>query len=460
MYKYKDIWDKILSIVKEETTVPSYNQWFSTAKIFNIDYTAKIVYLSTNKDFNVRILNNRYKSMLEKCFKTVLKDDYRVIVQKSSEEKHINNNEKISNQKSKDKIISMNKDLSNQRIFNPKYNFDNFIVGECNELAYAVSKAVAQYPSKSYNPLFLYGGSGLGKTHLMHAIGIYLLANNNDLNVLYVSSEMFTNELIKALGEKNGAREFKNKYRKVDVLLIDDIQFLEGKDSTQMEFFSTFNELYQTNKQIVISSDKPPDQLVKLDERLRSRFNWRMVAEVMPPDYETRIAILKKKAENENNLEINKDLEEVIEFIASKIPDNIRVLEGAFYRVIYFAELTKVKITKEYAKTILKDVIVNGNNNPTPHQIKNAVSKHFNIKISDLESSKRTDKIAFPRQIAMYLCRNMTELSLPKIGEFFGDKHYTTVMYACEKIQKLIKEDIHLKNLIESLKSEIKDVNN
>lgn len=458
MSSNSEIWDNVLEIIKGETTIPSFNQWFSTANINYIDNTAKIVYLNTIKDFNARILNNRYKTMLEKSFKSVLKDDYRVIVQKKSEsDKHIEEPE-VSISKVKEKAFLVNKDLRNQRIFNPKYNFDNFIVGECNELAYAVSKAVAQYPSQSYNPLFLYGGSGLGKTHLMHAIGIYLLANHKDLNVLYVSSEMFTNELIKALGEKNGAREFKNKYRKVDVLLIDDIQFLEGKESTQMEFFNTFNELYSNNKQIVISSDRAPEQLVKLDERLRSRFNWKMVAEVMHPDYETRIAILEKKAENEK-LELTPELEQVIKLIANNIPDNIRVLEGAFYRVITFANLTGNEITKDYARMVLKDMIISGNDNPTPHQIQNAVCNHFNIKMTDLESSKRTDKIAFPRQIAMYLCRNMTDLSLPKIGEYFGGKHYTTVMYACEKIQKMIIKDSNLKSLIDELQKDIKNVN-
>ena len=245
----------------------------------------------------------------------------------------------------------------------------------------------------------------------------------------------------------------------MDVLLIDDIQFLEGKESTQMEFFNTFNELYANNKQIVISSDRPPDQLVRLDERLRSRFYWKMVAELMPADYETRVAILQKKAENEN-LTMDSDLYEVIQLIAERISDNIRVLEGAFYRVISFSNLMDKKIDKSFAKRVLKDIIINGSDNPTPVQIKNVVSKHFNIKINDLESSKRTNQIAYPRQIAMYLCRTMTDFSFPQIGQLFGGKHYTTVMHACDKIQKQLRTDPNLKDVIDELKKEINNVNN
>lgn len=464
MISTKDTWEKVLAIIKEETTAASFNHWFASAHLHALDETAKIAYLETQEDFNLRILNNRYKTMLENTFKTVLQEDYRVIVQKTTdykdEKEEVNEvQQEFFLKKEKAKVEEINRDFRNQRIFNPKFNFDNFVVGECNELAYAVAKAVAEYPAQSYNPLFLHGKSGLGKTHLMHAIGIYLLQNNNDLNVLYVSSEMFTNELIKALGEKNGTREFKKKYRNVDVLLIDDIQFLEGKDSTQMEFFNTFNELYTNNKQIVISSDRPPDQLVRLDERLRSRFNWKMVAELMPADYETRVAILQKKGENEN-LTIDEDLYEVIQLIAEKIPDNIRVLEGSFYRVVSFSQLMEKKIDKSFAKRVLKDIMINGGNNPTPVQIKNVVSKHFNIKMSDLESSKRTNQIAYPRQIAMYLCRTMTDLSFPNIGQLFGGKHYTTVMHACEKIQKELRTNPDLKEIIEELKKEISTVNN
>ena len=289
----------------------------------------------------------------------------------------------------------------------------------------------------------------------MHAIGIYLLTHNENLNVLYVSSEMFTNEFIKALGE-NKTREFKNKYRKVDVLLIDDIQFLEGKDTMQEEFFHTFNTLYDLNKQIVISSDRAPNKLLKLEERLRSRFMWNIIADLQPPDYETRVAILMKKAENAN-IEVTDNIYEVICLIAEKIKDNIRELEGAFNRIITFSKLMDENIDKAFALRILKDILQNGGNSPTPEKIKTVVSRHYGIKVSDMESSKRTQNIAFPRQVAMYLCRTMTDYSFPKIGNLFGGRHYTTVMHACEKIENDLKVDEILKDDIEVIKKDISE---
>lgn len=347
----------------------------------------------------------------------------------------------------------MDPKLRKQKIFNPRYTFDNFVVGNSNKYAHAAALAVAESPSEAYNPLFIYGGSGLGKTHLMNAIGIYLLENNENLNVLYVSSEMFTNEFIKALGE-NKTREFKNKYRNVDVLLIDDIQFLEGKDTMQEEFFHTFNALYDNNKQIVISSDREPIKLVKLEERLRSRFAWNLVADMQPADYETRVAILMKKAEN-SNIEIDDDLYEVICLIAEKIKDNVRELEGAFNRIVSFSSLMGEKIDKPFAKRILRDIMQNSSTSPTPEKIKTIVSRYFKIKVSDMESSKRTNSVAFPRQIAMYLCREVTDYSLPKIGNLFGGRHYTTVMHACDKISDEIKTNESVREIINHLKKEI-----
>ena len=289
----------------------------------------------------------------------------------------------------------------------------------------------------------------------MHAIGIYLLEKNPDMNVLYVSSEMFTNELIKALQEQK-MNEFKSKYRKADVLLIDDIQFIEGKESTQEEFFYTFNTLYDSNRQIIISSDRAPNKLVNLDDRLKSRFQWNLIADIQPPDYETRVAILMKKAEN-MNIEVDEDLYDVICMIAEKIKDNIRELEGAFTRLVSFSHLLNEKIDKTFAKRTLKDIITNGDVSVTPEKIKKKVANYYNIKVSDLESAKKTNNIAFPRQVAMYLIREMTDKSLPQIGKYFGSRHHTTVKYACEKIEDDIKSDETLKNVIESLKEEIKD---
>ncbi len=457
MESTKKIWDKVLKSIEKDVTPISYKTWFLAAHIRNLDKDLKIAYLVAEEEFEANILKTRYLQMLQSSFKDVLGDDYRVVV-KTKEDYESEITDSTDKETPKKKIKSLDKDFPNQRIFNPKYTFDNFVIGNGNKYAQAAALAVAESPSDAYNPLFIYGGSGLGKTHLMHAIGIFLLEHYSDLNVLYVSSEMFTNELIKALGDKK-IREFKNKYRKVDVLLIDDIQFLENKTQTQEEFFYTFNSLYDSHKQIVISSDRPPGKLKMLSERLRSRFAWNMIADLMPPDYETRVAILMKKAENAG-IEMNDDLYDVICLIAEKIPDNIRELEGAFNRIISFSSLMNENIDKQFARRILKDIIVNGGNSPTPEKIKTEVGRYFNVKVTELESSKRTNQIAYPRQIAMYLCRNMTDYSLPKIGNLFGGRHYTTVMHACEKIQAELSSDPGMKEMIDKIKKEITNIDN
>ncbi len=447
----KNIWSQVLSIIKEETTNVSYTTWFEPLIVHSIDKNVKIVYLETEDAFRINIIKNRYLHLIEKCLKDVTGEDYRVVIKNSADYEEV----KEEDDEQDRKPVLMDPKLRKQKIFNPRYTFDNFVVGGSNKYAQAAALAVAESPSEAYNPLFIYGGSGLGKTHLMNAIGIYLLEHNENLNVLYVSSEMFTNEFIKALGE-NKTREFKNKYRKVDVLLIDDIQFLEGKESTQEEFFHTFNFLYDLNKQIVISSDRPPNKLDKLEDRLRSRFMWNLIADLQPADYETRVAILIKKAEN-LNLEVTDEIYEVICLIAEKIKDNIRELEGAFNRIVSFSTLMGEKIDKTFAKRILKDIVQNNGTSPTPEKIKTIVSRYFKIKVSDMESSKRTSSIAFPRQIAMYLCRDMTDYSLPKIGNLFGGRHYTTVMHACDKVQEEMKDNESIREIIETLKKDISE---
>ncbi|MGN0721126.1 MAG: chromosomal replication initiator protein DnaA [Anaerovoracaceae bacterium] len=453
MTSYEKIWDSVLEIIKENTTPISFETWFKPLKIRKIDNSLNIVYIEVNsdkgKDFIISTIKNRYLTYLQNAFKTVLNDEYRVVLKDSDtydEEEEKNNPVKVTPPK---------KGLNKQKIFNPKFNFDNFVVGGSNKYAHAAALAVAESPSEAYNPLFIYGGSGLGKTHLMHAIGIYLLEKNPNLNVLYVSSEMFTNELIRALGEQK-MNEFKSKYRKADVLLIDDIQFIEGKESTQEEFFYTFNTLYDSNRQIIISSDRAPNKLVNLDDRLKSRFQWNLIADIQPPDYETRVAILMKKAEN-MNIDVDDDLYDVICLIAEKIKDNIRELEGAFTRIVSFSHLLNEKADKTFAKRVLKDVLTNNEISVTPEKIKKVVAKYYNIKVSDLESTKKTNNIAFPRQVSMYLIRELTDSSLPQIGRYFGNRHHTTVKYACEKIENDIKSDETLKSVIESLKEEIKE---
>lgn len=454
MENKKEIWRQVLKLIEENTTAISYETWFLTTRVKKIDDTTKAFYLENDEEFVVRILNNRYLKLIEESIKSVTNENYRVVIKTSSD---YNNNVEPSDKKESDasKPVLMDNKLKKQKIFNPRYTFDNFVVGNSNRYAHAACLAVAESPSQAFNPLFLYGGSGLGKTHLMNAIGIHLLENNEDLNVLYVSAEMFTNEFIKALGE-NKNREFKNKYRNVDVLLMDDIQFLEGKDTMQEEFFHTFNSLYDLNKQIVISSDRAPNRLDRLEERLRTRFMWNMVADVQPADYETRIAILLKKAENAD-IEVDDDIYDVICFIADNVKDNIREMEGAFHRIIGFSSLMGEKIDKYFAKRILNDFIVNQGTSPTPEKIKSVVCRAYNIKVSDMESSKRTSNIAYPRQIAMYLCRELTDYSLPKIGNLFGGRHYTTVLHACDKISEEIKNDMELKENINKLKKDISE---
>lgn len=451
---YNKIWENVLDKIKEITTQISFETWFLPLKIRKIDNDLNIVYIEVNSDnrseFIITTIKNRYLSTLETAFKEVLEDNFRVVLKDSDQYR----SEEV---REEPKIKPKKQLLDKEKIFNPRFNFENFVVGNSNKYAHAAALAVAESPSEAYNPLFIYGGSGLGKTHLMHAIGIYLLENNPKLNVLYVSSEMFTNELIKALNTHK-MNEFKSKYRKADVLLIDDIQFLEGKESTQEEFFHTFNSLYDSNKQIIISSDKAPNKLVNLEERLRSRFQWNLIADIQPADYETRVAILLKKAENMGiNTDENPEIYDVACMIAEKIKDNIRELEGALIRVVSFSQLLNEKLDKNFTKRILKDIFSNVERTVTPEKIKKTVCKYYGIKITDIESSKKTNNIAFPRQIAMYLIREMTDYSLPKIGQFFGGKHYTTVLYACEKIDDELSMDKNLREVIENIKEEIKD---
>lgn len=451
---YSKIWESVLERIKEITTQISFETWFLPLKIRKIDTDLNIVYIEVNadnrSDFIITTIKNRYITTLEGAFKEVLGDNFRVILKDSLSYGEDDNKQ---NQKIKQKKNILDK----EKIFNPKYTFDNFVVGNSNKYAHAAALAVAESPSEAYNPLFIYGGSGLGKTHLMHAIGIYLLENNPQINVLYVSSEMFTNEFIKAINTKT-MNDFKKKYRQADVLMIDDIQFLGGKNETQEEFFHTFNSLYNLNKQIIISSDKAPNKLVNLEERLISRFQWNLIADIQPADYETRVAILLKKVENMNiDIDDNPDIYDVVCMIAEKIKDNIRELEGALTRVISFSQLLNEKLDKNFARKTLKDIFSNMEKTVTPEKIKKAVCRHYGIKMSEIESSKKTNNIAYPRQIAMYLIREMTDYSLPKIGQFFGGKHYTTVLYACEKIENEMKTDRNLAEIIEAIKEEVND---
>lgn len=346
--------------------------------------------------------------------------------------------------------------LSDEFYLNPRYIFSSFVVGKNNNFAWAMAQAVASMPGRSYNPLFIYGGSGLGKTHLMQAIGHYVQKNSKK-KVLYVSSEMFTNEYIKAInlnrntGKRTGVDEFRNKYRKVDVLLLDDVQFFAGKKETMEEFFHTFEALYNENKQIILTADKSPKDIDGLEERLISRFNWGMIADIQPPEYETRVAILQKKAE-QDDIAMSEEMNEAIYLIAERVNSNIRELEGAMNRVIAYSNIIGRPISKHLVHEALRDLFSGEEVTVTPNIIKKVVANHYTIKVSDLDSESHARNVSYPRQIAMYLCKEMTPLSYPKIGDAFGGRHHTTIMHAYKTIKKDMKENESLRNLIESFK--------
>jgi chromosomal replication initiator protein len=335
---------------------------------------------------------------------------------------------------------------------NPRYTFETFVIGNSNRFAHAASLAVAETPARAYNPLFIYGGVGLGKTHLMHAIGHFVCAQNPHTRVAYVSTETFTNEFINALRD-NSTLEFQNKYRHVDVLLIDDIQFLAGKERTQEEFYHTFNAIHEANKQIVISSDRPPKEIPTLEDRLRSRFEWGLICDIQAPDLETRIAILRKKAQIES-LDVP---DEVLSYIATNIATNIRELEGALTRVVAYSAMMRSAVTNDLALYALKDIL-------PPHRpkqvtidaIKQVVAEHYNIRLQDFVVRNRTRSVAFPRQVAMYLSREMTDASLPKIGEEFGGRDHTTVIHACDKISEDMKHDPSFAATVEQIIARIR----
>jgi len=335
---------------------------------------------------------------------------------------------------------------------NPKYNFDNFVIGGSNRFAHAAAVAVAEAPAKAYNPLFIYGDSGLGKTHLLHAIGHYAESLYPGIRVRYVSSEEFTNDFINSIAN-NRASVFQSRYRDIDILLIDDIQFLQGKDSTQEAFFHTFNTLHDHNKQVVITSDLPPKQLTGFEDRMRSRFEWGLITDVQAPDLETRIAILRKKAQSDR-LQVPHD---ILEYIASKVSSNIRELEGTLIRVTAFSSLNRMPVDMALVQTVLKDLITLDDDNViAPVDIINHTADYFKLTVDDLYGSSRSQAVATARQIAMYLCRELTNLSLPKIGQLFGNRDHTTVMYANKKISELMKERRSIYNQVTELTSRIK----
>jgi chromosomal replication initiator protein len=331
-------------------------------------------------------------------------------------------------------------------IFNPRYRFDSFVVGNSNQLAYAASKSIAENPSGSFNPLFIYGGAGLGKTHMIQAIGQQMKADRSGTKVVYMSADSFVTELISSI-RYDKMQSFRDRYRSVDALLLDDIQFLAGKERTQEEFFHTFNALYEAQKQIVFTSDAPPKDIPTLEDRLRSRFEWGLIADIQPPDLETKVAILRKKAE-EKKIDLPHD---VALFIAERVRSNIRELEGHLNRVSAFASLTGHRVNIDLAKEALHDLLSKDNKPITPADILKVVAAHYGIKVSDLKSKSNARPIAYPRQVAMFMCKELTDLSYPEIGKLFNNKHHSTVMYSVEKIDQLMQDDQQLARTIDML---------
>ena len=429
------LWEKTLQLIKGEVSTAFFKEIKPLKQISN-----ELIFLAPN-EFIQNILENRYLNLIESCVSQLSLKKYQI--------KFILDEREIQDTNEEHKSNTIKKSYPN---LNPKYTFDTFVIGNSNRFAHAACVAVAESPAKAYNPLFLYGGVGLGKTHLMHAIGHHIMCQQEDPKVVYVSSEKFTNELINSIkNDKN--EEFRNKYRNVDVLLIDDIQFIAGKEGTQEEFFHTFNALHEANKQIIISSDRPPKEIPTLEDRLRSRFEMGLITDIQPPDFETRIAILRKKAQLENINVPN----EVMTYIAKYIKSNIRELEGALTRVVAYSSLTNKNISLELATEALKDIISSPKSEEiTVNIIKEKVSEAFNIKMDDFNSKKRTRTIAYPRQIAMYICRELTDLSLPKIGSEFGGRDHTTVIHAHDKISKDIEENQQIKEKIDKIISDLK----
>ena len=442
-----DLLTKAKELLKEETTKISYETWIKILEIQSADNDH--IVLLTSTDFQKNIVSSKYLDLLTNTFNYLTNKDCSVsIVSREELETASNNSDLRDTTKIEAPINYVTTNL------NPKYTFSTFVVGNNNRFAHAAALAVAEAPASSYNPLFIYGGVGLGKTHLMHAIGNEILRNNKNSKILYVTSEAFTNELINAIKD-NTNDQFRNKYRGIDILLIDDIQFIAGKERIQEEFFHTFNTLYENGKQVILSSDKPPKDIPLLEDRLKSRFEWGIIADISNPDYETRLAILRKKAQIDNII-ID---DEILSAIATRIDSNIRELEGTLNKLIATASLTSNRqITMEMAEKAINDIVSQQEKVISATYIQETVGKYFNINPKDLKGSKRSNDITFPRQIAMYLCRNVANMSLPQIGKDFGKRDHTTVMHACNKIEKEIKTNSNTKLIVESVKNILLDM--
>ena len=456
MEELKQKWDLIIQTLKEDYDITdmSFRTWIKPIQVYSVvgDKITLLIPENNNDSdgkglsYNMRVgyIERKYLAAITLTIAEIMGREYDVTLMSSIDKEKID-----KKQKQKDTSASKNNNIQN---LNPNYTFETFVIGNNNNLAHAASLAVAETPGEVYNPLFIYGGVGLGKTHLMQAIAHFIIKTKPELKVLYVTSETFTNELIDSVKNQKNS-EFREKYRNIDVLLIDDIQFIIGKESTQEEFFHTFNALHEAKKQIIISSDKPPKEIETLEERLRSRFEWGLTVDIQSPDYETRMAILRKKEEMEG---YNID-NEVIKYIATNIKSNIRELEGALTKIVALSKLEKNReINIALAEKALKDIIAPGDKKEvTPEFIIEVVADHFNLTPLDIISQRRNKEIVYPRQIAMYLCRNMTDTGLQNIGKSLGGRDHTTILHGIDKIAADLEGNPTLQNTIDILKKKI-----
>ena len=449
MESIKENWNLIKETLRKEYELSdiSYTTWIAPLNFYEVKDNVVTIMIPSDQAHALNYISSRYKSFFQVTISEMMNHTYEIsfILEKDAQEGQ-NKSAQPSNPS-----YNINYEKAN---LNPKYKFDTFIVGSNNKFAHSASLAVAGSPGNVYNPLYIYGGAGLGKTHLMHSVGHFILEQNPEMKIIYVTSEDFTNEVIDCIrsGDAVKMNKFREKYRTVDVLLIDDVQFIIGKESTQEEFFHTFNTLHAAGKQIILTSDKPPKDMETLEERFRSRFEWGLIADIQPPDYETRMAILKKNAENYSK-EIDDD---VLKYIAENIKSNIRELEGAFNKIVAFSKLNKVDITLSHAEEALKDVIYPDKPKEiTPSLIIDVVAEHFGINPEDITSKKRNSEFVQPRHIAMYLCRELTSTSLVNIGKIMGKRDHTTVMNGVNNISERIKTEPELRNRVDIIKNKI-----
>jgi chromosomal replication initiator protein len=448
----EDLWREISGRLREALSDGTYGKWFGGVE--SLERDGETLVLTVPDELSRDWIDRHFRGLLDAAVRDITGESHPLELRVASEV-----DPALGNGSRADGVLPMVQRLPARPEsggFKAKYTFDSFVIGSSNRFAHAAALAIAEAPAQAYNPLFIYGSTGLGKTHLLHAVAQYVSEHSSSLSVRYVTSEAFVNDFINSLRDKSRIEGFKQRYRTYDVLLIDDVQFFEGKERFQEEFFHTFNSLYEAGSQIVLSSDRPPRDIATLEERLRSRFEWGLITDIQPPDLETRIAILRRKVKVDG---INIHDEQVLTFIASRVSTNIRELEGALTRVVAFSSLTGRPMTVELAQDVLRDVFPQGEAAEVSiKRIQDMVAERFALTLEELCGEKRSQNIVYPRQVAMYLSRELTDSSLPKIGREFGGRDHTTVIHATTKIQRLIREDRSVYNLVQELTARVKQV--